>query len=77
MFRAMFSPIIRSTWLYLQYLVVFPELLPASVFDDLELLSNSSKYIFLPVVLVLGFYPFKAYRFLYVPLSLTLKNSAC
>jgi hypothetical protein len=23
MFRAMFSPIIRSTWLYLQYLVVF------------------------------------------------------
>jgi hypothetical protein len=25
MFRAMFSPIIRSTWLYLQYLVVFTQ----------------------------------------------------
>ena len=23
MFRAMFSPIIRNTWLYLQYLLVF------------------------------------------------------
>jgi hypothetical protein len=25
MFRAMFPPIIRSTWLYLQYLVVFTQ----------------------------------------------------
>jgi hypothetical protein len=25
MFRAMFSPVIRSTWLYLQYLVVFTQ----------------------------------------------------
>jgi len=25
MYRAMFSPIIRSTWLYLQYLVVFTQ----------------------------------------------------
>jgi len=25
MFRAMFSPIIRSTWLYLQYLLVFTQ----------------------------------------------------
>jgi hypothetical protein len=25
MFRAMFSPIIRSTWLYLQYLIVFTQ----------------------------------------------------
>jgi len=25
MFRAMFSPIVRSTWLYLQYLVVFTQ----------------------------------------------------
>jgi len=25
MFRAMFSPIIKSTWLYLQYLVVFTQ----------------------------------------------------
>jgi len=25
MFRAMFSPIIRSTWLYLQYVVVFTQ----------------------------------------------------
>jgi len=25
MFRAMFSPIIRSIWLYLQYLVVFTQ----------------------------------------------------
>jgi len=25
MFRAMFSPIFRSTWLYLQYLVVFTQ----------------------------------------------------
>jgi len=25
MFRRMFSPIIRSTWLYLQYLVVFTQ----------------------------------------------------
>jgi len=25
MFQAMFSPIIRSTWLYLQYLVVFAQ----------------------------------------------------
>jgi len=25
MFRAMFSPIIMSTWLYLQYLVVFTQ----------------------------------------------------
>ena len=25
MFRAMFSPIIRRTWLYLQYLVVFTQ----------------------------------------------------
>jgi hypothetical protein len=33
MFRAMFSPIIRSTRLYLQYLVVFTRLLPAGVDD--------------------------------------------
>ena len=26
MFRAMFSPIIRSIWLYLQYLVVFTQI---------------------------------------------------
>jgi len=25
MFRAMFSPIIKSTWLYLQHLVVFTQ----------------------------------------------------
>jgi hypothetical protein len=25
MFRVMFSPIIKSTWLYLQYLVVFTQ----------------------------------------------------
>jgi hypothetical protein len=35
MFRAMFSPIIRSTWLYLQQL-------PAGVMDELELTFNSS-----------------------------------
>jgi hypothetical protein len=33
----MFSPIIRSTWLYLQYLVVSPKLLPAGVLDELKL----------------------------------------
>jgi hypothetical protein len=32
MFRAMFSPIIRSTWLYLQYLVVYCILLVIFVF---------------------------------------------
>jgi len=25
MFRAMFSPVVRSTWVYLQYLVVFTQ----------------------------------------------------
>jgi len=35
MFRGIFSPIIRSTWLYLQYLVY-------SIMDELERSSNSS-----------------------------------
>jgi hypothetical protein len=35
MFRAMFSPIIGSTWLYLQYLVVFTQV--ACVLDELKL----------------------------------------
>jgi len=43
MFRAMFSPIIKSTWLYLQYLEVFIQ--DAAGLDELKLLSifNSSK----------------------------------
>jgi len=35
MFRAMFSPIIKSTCLYLQYLVVFTKLLPAATRQQL------------------------------------------
>jgi len=42
MFRAMFSPIIRSTCLYLQHLVLFTQLLPAGVLDEFELSSNRS-----------------------------------
>jgi hypothetical protein len=34
-FRAKFSPIIRSNWLYLQYLVVFIQLLPAGAGSNL------------------------------------------
>jgi hypothetical protein len=34
MFRAMFSPIIKSTWLYLQYLVVFTQVAAG---DELKL----------------------------------------
>jgi len=38
MFRAMFSPIIRSTWLYLQYLVVFTQAAACwCVLDELKL----------------------------------------
>jgi hypothetical protein len=37
MFWAMFSPIIRSTWLYLQYLVVFTQVAAAGVLDELKL----------------------------------------
>ena len=36
MFREMYSPIIRSTWLYLQLLVCPPMLLPAGVMDELS-----------------------------------------
>jgi hypothetical protein len=38
MFRAMFSPIIRSTWLHLQYLVVFTQVVhPAGVLEELKM----------------------------------------
>jgi len=34
MLRAMFSPIIRSTWLYLQYLLVFTQV--AAISNELK-----------------------------------------
>jgi len=42
MFRAMFSPIIRSTWLYLQHLVMFNNVAAAGVMDGLEQSSTPS-----------------------------------
>jgi len=35
MFQAMFSPIIRSTWLYLQYLVVFTQVAAVLILSSL------------------------------------------
>jgi hypothetical protein len=45
MFRAMFSPIIRRDWLYLQLLVVFTQMLPAGVMDELKLIHDTSRQI--------------------------------
>jgi len=42
MFRAMFSPIIRSTWLYLQYLVVFTQ--AAAGWQPAAALVNTTRY---------------------------------
>jgi len=41
MFRAMFSPNIRSTWLYLQYLVVFTQV-AAFCFNSFETPAGSN-----------------------------------
>jgi len=53
MFRAMFSPIIRSTWLYLQYLVVFTQD-AAGCPKHVELTWNN-KLIYIRVVHVVGY----------------------
>jgi hypothetical protein len=48
MFRAMFSPIVRSTWLYLQYLVVFTKVdaVHESVHRDTTMkITNEMHYI--------------------------------
>jgi len=42
MFRAMFSPIIKSTWLYLQYLVVFIEVAASWFSEWVETVSTHS-----------------------------------
>jgi len=53
MFRAMFSPIIRSTWLYLQLLVMFTNVAagwqPAATFVNI---TRSCKYS--QVLLIMG-----------------------
>jgi hypothetical protein len=40
MFRAMFSAIIKSTRLNLQYLLYSPKLLPAGVLDEFQLIQD-------------------------------------
>ena len=53
MFRAMFSPIIKSTWLYLQYLVVFTQV--AAGWQPAATWVNTTGYCkYSQVVLMMG-----------------------
>ena len=45
MFRAMFSPIIRSTWRYLQYLVVFPQVAASWCLEDDDGRKHRPKHV--------------------------------
>jgi hypothetical protein len=45
MFRAMFSPIIRSTWLYLQYLVTFTIVVAGWIMDEFQPTPNWNENI--------------------------------
>jgi len=46
MFRAMFSPIIKSTWLYLQYLVIFTNVAACWCLGWLEIIQEISSTCF-------------------------------
>jgi len=53
MFRAMFSPIIKSTWLYLQYLVVFTQV--AAGYQPAATWVNTTRYCkYSQVLLIMG-----------------------
>ena len=53
MFRAMFLPIIRSTWLYLQYLLVFTQV--AAGFQPAATWVNITRYCkYSQVLLMMG-----------------------